>query len=1155
MQVFAEGKVCPAIKGKEMNPKPLNKTAIKIMRVMKLTAILLTVAFLQVNANGFSQTITYSGKNVPLQKVFSVIKEQAGFGFIYFDEQLKDAKNVTISVKNAAVEEVLAICMKGQPYDYTIKAKTIFIKQKKETTGIQISNEPQKGKIINISGKVTGEQGEPVVGATITVKGTDVATSTNERGVFVLNEVDEDAVLVVTNVSYQSQEIALRGRSSLDVQLKVNVSNLEQTVVVAYATTTARHNTGSVSVLKGETIQNLPNRSIDRSLQGYIPGLQIVSGGGLPGGGISNIVLRGVSTGARAGFGSSARNPLIIIDGVQISQDFRQIGGTTQNNVLVSNPLSSLNPSDIASISVLKDAAAIGLYGTRASNGVIIITTKNGKAGKMRTAFRHQFDIANEVPQYIETLNQDDYLELLHESYKNRNTSIWSDNAILTDLRKKFAYRLMDNGDTSFYNSPSWSNELYRKNAATVSNEISFSGGTDRNNYYLNLEYLDQDGIIKETGFNRSSIRFNFSSHLKEWLNVGINSTFSYTKQNHTGFQNGASDITGILYSISPLNPIRLENGDYNYLYNYGHYLDAFGLQISNPAASLQYNINRNIAYKTLGSVFAEVRFLKRFRFKSIVGGDFSFLESKQKIDPRLTSTSDGVSSASIKGQIKVQNQNNSIIVNTNSLYYDHKLNANHEINVLIAQEAQLINSKTLYALGTGLADPSYEDLVNATNISYAEGTTQKERLLSYFGQLNYNYKAKYFLTGNARRDGSSKFGSQQRFGNYWSVGAGWIVSEESFMKKFSHWLDFFKVRGSIGASGNTTALNATSRFDLLALTSYNGNTAVSPQSSPGNSNIRWEETFNKDLGVELRLLRERLSITFDVYSRKTYDLISSFKLPSASGYSTVIENIGDLKNRGIELSLSADLISAKDFKWNLRVNWSKNSNKLTKANVPFSAEFNIINKVGEPYNSFYLKKWAGVNQIDGKPLWVDSTEAHSSIYSAALPNVVGKTNPDGFGSIIHTWQYRNFELTVFFYYQYGYQIYDQALANLLNDGNRPYSNSAKQALDRWQKPGDVTKNPRNVLNNTDNGSMASTRYLFDGDYIRLRNISASFLFPKAIVQRLKVDNLKVSVQANNVALWSKYDYGDPDNAGYVGEVPFAYPQARSYSLTLNVGF
>ncbi|HET6996269.1 MAG TPA: TonB-dependent receptor plug domain-containing protein, partial [Chitinophagaceae bacterium] len=471
---------------------------------MKLTALLLLATCLAASAKTFSQRITLHEKNASLEKIFKAIKKQTGYTFIYRDELIQQSNKINIDVSDAGIAEVLDACFTNQPFTYEIIDKTIVVKQKFKS-GITNPDEGSTKRAlvaseITVKGRITNEAGEPVQ-ASILVKGTQNGTSSNAEGYYELKNVDEKATLVITGVGIEPQEIRVNSRVTIYVAARIAVKEGDE-VVVAYGRQKQQAITGSVTVVKGEQIQNLPNRSFDKSLQGLVPGLLVTPGTGQPGGGTSNFLLRGIATSVGVERGSMVRNPLIVIDGVPVSQDPIDMY-FVEAYAPVSNPLAQLNPGDIESITVLKDASAIALYGAQSSNGVIIVTTKKGKAGKTQFSFRHQTDIAG-ATKLPDVLSQQEYLELLYETYKN-TSGAWTDATILADLKTIFPTR----SDGSFYPAPDWIGELFNKKATTFSNQLSASGGNDKTTFYLNLEYTKQNGIEKATGFDRKSIRFN----------------------------------------------------------------------------------------------------------------------------------------------------------------------------------------------------------------------------------------------------------------------------------------------------------------------------------------------------------------------------------------------------------------------------------------------------------------------------------------------------------------------------------------------------------------------------------------------------------------------------------------------------------------------
>jgi TonB-linked SusC/RagA family outer membrane protein len=1117
-----------------------------------LTTLLLLLVFsLPGRAGELPQDITLSFREATLDKVFKEIRKQTGYSFVYTESELQRANKVTIEVANSSLDNVLGICFRNQPLTYTIVEKIVIVKSRAEKmTVIPVVNKiPAPDKKITMRGKVMNEKGDALAGATVTVRKTDLSTTTDEAGIFQLSEIEEDAVLVVSSVGHVTQQVKVKALN-MEIKLPIAVKE-EEEVVVAYNKISSRSNTGAVTVVKGSQIATLPNRSFDKSLQGLVPGLLVTSGSGQPGSPPSNFMLRGIATGGEPVNGETFRNPLIIIDGIPVTQE--PAAATTSNVLRITNPLAQLNTSDIESVSVLKDASAVALYGAKASNGVILVTTKRGKAGKTTLSVRHQTDIASVLDGKIKMLNQQEYLELLYEAYRNSDPSIWTDAKILEDLKSKFPTK----PDGSFYSPSDWTGAYFHKSALTMTNEVSLSGGNTNSNFYLNLQYTKQNGAAINTGFDQKSFRFNYENRPTSWIKLGLNSMFSYNTQKYSneGYNNFLTTL-----AISPLNPIRDFDGNYIYQYSWGQG-GMLGTIRPNPLAQAQLNINTSNAYRSMSKISGEIKLTKDISFNTALGVDFMLNEVKQKEHP-LVSTGTGF--------ITEQPYRSIGIINTNILQYNKQFHKKHNLTILLGQEVQLRNDKFSSITRTNLTDNPGQDELASGTIESALGNTSKQRQLSYFSQANYGYREKYYLSGSIRTDGSSQFGPNNRFGTYWSIGGAWVVSAESFMEKANSWINFLKFRGSMGPAGNSAAIADRLRFDKLEIRSFQNGIAVYSVAA-GNPSIKWEETFVWNAGADIRLLNDRITLTADIYTRKTKNLIAyNIKSPLGTGYSTLTGNVGDIRNSGIELSLSASIIREKDLFWNITANWSRNRNKLTKSNLPQSpvagTDGNLINKEGYEYNSFYLPYWGGVNSANGRPMWIDSTGKPNEDYLAAKPDIVGKAQPDGFGSLNTSFGYKGFELAATIYYQYGGQIY--FTSNLQNDGNDlitdPYVNQSKSALNRWQKPGDIAPNPRRLLSGVANtpagseydfGSYYSTRFLYDGDFIRLGNIFFSYSFPQKLIRSLHLNTARIYVQGHNLATWTKYSGQDPENVGSSGFGNVIYPQQRSYSIGVNLTF
>lgn len=1096
---------------------------------------------LQSQAEYRAPRITLSKKNAALSEVFKDIQKQTQYTFVYVIETMQQARRISIDVKDASLEEVLSLCFQNQPFTYLIQDKQIIVKIiEKKVVKIDTTQSPNMPSLLNVKGKVTDYQANPIGSATVQLKGTERLAITDSRGEFEMEGVAPNSILLISSVGFSPKEIRVSGNQPFVTQLKIAVNNLDETVVVAYNTTTRRANTGAVTVIKGDQITSIPNRSFDKSLQGLVPGLLVTSGTGQPGGGTANFVLRGITTGAAPNALTAVRNPLVVVDGVPVTDEVIRLGAGTSPATSNINPMAQLNPSDIESISILKDASAISLYGSKASNGVILITTKRGKAGKTSFNFRHQTDISTRLNGKSTLLNQKEYLEMLYQTYKNTDSVTWTDEAILANLKTKFPVR----SDGSFYPEVDWAKEIFQKNALTVTNELSISGGTEKSNFYLSFEYSKQKGVVKQTSYDRKSLRFNFENKPTNWFKLGLNTTLSHNEQ---GYAVGSvSDFpVGLASVTSPLIPVRLEDGSYYWQFA------ALG-NASNPVAANEFATRKNTAYRAVSSLIGTITPIKNIKITSLVGVDFMLIETREKWDPKLF---DPEYLTSGNGRITEQSSRALNLISTNTVSYNNQF-ADHALQVLVGQEAQIQHQKLTLATGIGFPNGYIEQISSAlTNLG--SGSLFKQTLLSYLGQANYNYQNKYFFSSSIRRDGSSKFGKNQRFGTYWSTGLGWVLSEEKFLKEKLSWLDFLKIRGSIGAAGNSGSIDRTTRYDLLTSGWFldPNNRAVFPGSTPGNQNIQPEETINLNAGLEMRFFKGRINLTTDIYRRRTSDVLYVINIPLSSGYYSVLDNIGNMENKGIELSFSSEIIRRKTFSWNFSFNWSSNKNKLLKADVPLASVAGelLANEEGRNFNSFYMPKWAGVDPATGNPQWLDAKGTPTQDYNAAQKMFVGKPQPDGFGSVINTFKFKNIQLSASFYYQYGYQVYIQNALN--NDGLSPYRNQEKPALVAWKKPGDNALTPKRTLSNY-MGYYISTRNLYNGDHIRLQNVQLSYSFPHKMISSIGFNSASIFFQGYNLAVWTGFSNdGDLNNVDIQGSGGIrAYPDAKSFSLGLNIG-
>lgn len=1115
----------------------------KALRSCAMLCALLCL-YLSASAAQPEYKVTLKVHQTELKSILRSIEDQTGLYFMFNTDIIRLQEKISIHLQAVRLEEALQQLFAARGISWSIMEKAIVLKNSQPIKKLPAARA--------ITGLVTDESNTPLAGATLQLQGTNIGTLSNVNGAFTLPGVPSGSVVLQARFTgFKPRDIAVGNESNLSIRLERSVSQLDEAVVIAYGTATERSVTGAISTVKGEQIQTLPNRSFDKSLQGLVPGLRISGGSGQPGAGLSNMIVRGISTGTEALGGSSVRNPLIVIDGMPVSQDPFNYMGANQPQTPATTPLAQINPNDIAEITVLKDAAAIALYGSKASNGVILVTTKKGRVHSTTFQFSHQTDLSFRSNIGPKMMNQEQYLRLLTETYRQTDPDTYTDAAIRKDLFTKFPYRSLG-GDTSFYPAPDWNKLMYRHPAVTVSNNLSVSGGTPLQRYFINLEYTRQDGILRNSGFDRTSLRINLDNKPVSWLKFGLNSILSYSKQSLSSRQ-AETPSASLSDIISPLLPVYLENGAYLMEYRHGASLTGSGL-VSNPIARSELNFSRNKAYHGLITFNAEATFLRHFSLASLIGIDYMQTEAKDKADPRFT--------ASRFGNITDHDLRSANLITTTTLRYNTHFLQHHGLEVMVAQEAQMQNQKQtriIVAGGDKYTNPYLDDISSqGYYLSSFAGNTTKKNMLSQFAHLQYNFRERYYLTGSWRRDGASVFGNNNPWGNYWSAGGAWIVSSENFMQPTAPFISLLKLRGSIGLAGNSGALSPQLQYDLLEPRQYLFQSALVPASMPGNPAIKWEKTRQWNTGLQLSILKNRINLDADYYYKFTGNLIFGTNLPSFTGYPTVQDNIGDIRNSGVELSLSADVVRNASFQWRITANWSRNSNKLIKSSGDFksiSFDPTMTAREGYEFNSYFLPIWAGVNPENGLPQWQDSTGKPTTDYSIAPKQIVGQSQPKAFGALTNTLSWKGITCTFQFQYQYGGYFLNQQRQFYYSDGTYAFLNAPVGVMDRWQKPGDISDNPIRIFNNPNNGAAHSTRYLYKSDYLRFQMASVSWDVPERLRNVLRMQSLRIFAQGNNLALWSTAKDVDPDNINPGGGTGFAYPNARTFSVGVNTSF
>ncbi|MDR1984258.1 MAG: TonB-dependent receptor [Prevotellaceae bacterium] len=982
-----------------------------------------------------------------------------------------------------------------------------------------------------ITGKVVDAEGKPLDYVSISVKEVPSAGAyTDSDGNYTLNVPSGGTTLVFSFIGYKTQEVAIGSRSIININLESDATIIDETVVVGYMTIKKSSFTGASTVVKSDKLEKLPLPSVDQALQGQVAGLQTSTGTGQPGAD-TKMTIRGISS------ITAGTNPLYIIDGIPVTVGnvVGDASGATSdggvNGSLVS-AMADINPNDIESVNVLKDASATSIYGARAANGVIVITTKQGRQGKTRFNFSSQAGVSSRTNTGFRMVNSDEWIELAHETYINSGFSE-------SDF-DKFMEKFLKAPNGEYYNTD-WTKESYRDNAITYQVDFSAQGGDEKTTFFFSVGRFSQDAILRWGNFTRNSGRLNLTHQGTKWLKFGANVTYSYSFRDIPPVSGSAfaSPVLGALMA-NPLDPVYLETGEFN--------TSLVGNSGTNYVATNTYNLTETRTNRFLGSVFAELTFAKNLKLKTQYSYDFS----NNMFDQWIGENSPGYNDT-YQGSSYRYSTNDFVQNLTNTLVYNFTLKNVHNFNLLAGQETTQSDYRDVH-LWTGdfpentkLKEPGI-----GTNPLYTGGTKGTSRLFSLFGQFNYDYDNKYYLSASIRRDGSSKFGINSRYATFWSLGLSWNIKKEKFLEQYD-WLNQLTIRASHGTNGNSDIGNYRSK-SLYAYDVYNSLPAAYP-AQWGFSNLTWETVESSNVGLDFRVLNNRIGGTIEVYYKKTIDMLLSVPVSYTLGTSSLLQNAGSMRNQGIEISINAVPVKTKDFTWTIDANWSRNLNKvlnLQSEGFVYTDNSRIRIEEGRDILSFYMVKYAGVNPADGNRMWYNKDG--ELVFHYTDDNRVfglGSASPDGSGGITNTFSYKGFSLSAFLFFQYGNKIFlNEGRYTMDLGGNLSYGIMATQ-LDRWQQPGDITSVPKLLRSNTANSN--DSYYLYDGSYIRLRNITLSYDLPEKWVTKIGLTGLRIFAQGQNLFTITKYPGQDPEVPN--GQAFFAYPAYKTWTLGLDVKF
>ena len=974
-----------------------------------------------------------------------------------------------------------------------------------------------QAQTVRITGTVTSsEDGMPLPGVSVLVKGTTIGGATDANGKYELNVPTNAQTLTISFIGYVAQDVAIAGRSVIDVVLAPETQQIEEVVVVAYGTVKREAKTGSVSSVKGEAISEAPVSSVDKMLSGKMAGVQVTASSGQPGAD-SQIRIRGTSS-INAG-----SEPLWVVDGIPVMR------GNQSYFTNTGNAMAALNPNDIESITVLKDAAAASVYGSRAANGVILVTTKSGKEGKAKFSARTKFGVSQLANDNdFGVMNGEELISFHRQAIINAGKD--------PDDPTGGFYRplaLLSNGQTNWM-------EHFSRMGSLQEFEINAAGGTDKSKFYTSLSYHKNEGVFYGIDFNKFSARVNADYKLTKKLETGARVNLAYTEANDVAMQS--------LYYVNPaFAGMTILPWTKPYNADGTHSINIPENSNTNPRFSAEYDEQFEKQYRLQTSYFLAYKPIEKLEIKTNNSLEGTFGEGRRYWAPDYGGD---------KGTLQSSTLQYMQMTTSNTITYNDVFAENHYVRVLGGQEAmrRTYNSYYIYSPEVDVNIP----FPNTSTAAVDEGNYGYEArtLMSFFGIADYNFASKYFLQASVRADGSSLFGADNQWGIFWSVGGSWNIHKEKFMENVSM-LDVLKLRASYGLNGNDN-ITPYQAYGVYASSAYNGGTGMLPD-SPSNSKLSWEINKTWNVGLDFGLLKGKINGSIDAYSRKTQDMLLSKQVPQTSGFSSNFMNIGELLNEGIEFQLDGEILKLNDLTWTAGFNIAYNRTELLNLGdvkeMTYSGDSRIKHTVGKSMYTFYIKDYYGVNPSNGDALWRTKDGTLTNDFNKAAYIYAGSPEPKfigGFNTMV-TW--KGFSLSTFLEFKQGNEVLIVENRYINADGNQMSMNQSKHALNYWQKPGDTGVSPKPIAGQSTNSyNTASTRWMEDGSYTRIKDLTLSYMLPQKYASSLKLGSLKVYVSALNLYTFHNVNFWDPER-GVTGMGAGIYPMTKTFIGGIELSF
>lgn len=986
---------------------------------------------------------------------------------------------------------------------------------------------------VTIKGKVTDSNGNPIIGANIVEKGTTNGTITDMDGKFSL-EVKEGVIIDISFIGYKTLEV--RASKNMNVVLLEDTELMEEVVVTGYGTFKKSAFAGSASNVKTSKIADVPAVSFQDMLQGNAPGVQFSQSSGQPGASTA-ISIRGM------GSFNASNTPLYVIDGVPV-----QSGSiNTMDSDAGLDIMSTINTSDIENITIIKDAAAASLYGSRAANGVVLITTKQGKEGKAKVSFKADWGFSDFAMEYRPVMSGAERREYIYNGLKAA--------ALRDGESESDAIAYADEEIDAYAPVPwcgyvDWDDILFKKGDHQTY-EASIAGGTDKFKYYSSLSYLKQDGIALNSGLERISGRVNVDYQATNKLKLGANMMFATVNQDvHAEGTTYTSPFYSSRNCVVPSDAVYYEDGSWN--------REFIRNSDRNPLLSATYDYQREYVTRSFNTVYAQYEFVKNLIFKSTFSYDYTNTKGKDWSDPRTSNGDDD------NGYMTTKFYEYKKMVWANQLSYKFDINEDHHFDVLAGYEIDDQYRDYLSGAASNFATADKNAISNGMTTQGVSGSDRRTRMVSYLSRLNYDYNNRYYFGASFRMDGSSRLHEDSRWGNFWSVSGAWRIGEEAFMEPAKDWLTDLKLRVSYGVNGTLPS----DYYGYQGLSSLTNGYLEQPGislSQIANKDLEWETNHNLNIGLDFGLWN-RITGTLEYYTRTTKNLLMDMPISMTTGFSSYLMNIGEVKNSGIELEINSTNIQTKDFTWNTTFNISHNKNEILVLDGMQTeiASGSQIRKVGESYRTFYLIEFAGINPETGAPQFYTNEKDANGNYIKDITEDPSEANyiateehaePTVVGGLSNTLRYKWFDLNFMFSYQFGGYSYDNWAQKTEHGGDDLEANIPIYYRDNWKKPGDITQ--YEFFYESPDVPMSdykTTRRLHSSDFIRLKTLTFGFTFPKNWTKKVGVDNLRIYASANNLWTWAAHDYYDPE-AVSGGTAIWGTPPLKTVTFGLSLNF